>query len=182
MIRALSTLTSEAVDSTRVTDSVTLDYDARFIRRKGLQTDGGNRILVDLAQTMSLNEGDALQLEDGCLITVRAAPEPLLQVTGPHLVRLAWHVGNRHTPCQILDDHLLIRQDKVIATMLTHLGATLVPVQAPFVPEGGAYGHGRTHSHEHGKTLNGGDHDHGHSHGDGHAHDHGHSHSHSHDN
>ncbi|MEM9130513.1 MAG: urease accessory protein UreE, partial [Pseudomonadota bacterium] len=72
---------------------------------------------------------------------------------GPELTRLAWHIGNRHTPCQIMGDHLLIQRDPVIAHMLEHLGATLEEVTAPFTPEGGAYGHGRTHRHEHCKTA-----------------------------
>lgn len=183
---------SELTGMVQVSDHVTLDYESRFLRRKGLTTDGGERFLVDLAQTMSLDHGDALQLEDGRLIGVRAAAEPLLCVTGPELARLAWHIGNRHTPCQILGDHLLIRQDRVIATMLAHLGATLLALEAPFLPEGGAYGHGRTQAHEHGHTLNDGVvHSHGsqQSHGDGHSHshahdhdhDHGHDHPHSHD-
>lgn len=159
-------------------DCVTLDYEARFFRRKGLITDGGERILADLAQTISLDEGDALQLEDGRLIGIRAAPEPLLRVTGPDLARLAWHIGNRHTPCQIMPGHLIIRQDKVIADMLRHIGATVEAIDAPFIPEGGAYGHGRTHSHEHGKTAH--DHDHAHSHDHDHHHHHHHN-DHSHD-
>ena len=64
-----------------------------------------------------------------------------------------WHVGNRHTPCQINSDHLLIQADPVIGHMLEHLGAVVEPLTAPFNPEGGAYGHGRTHSHEHVATA-----------------------------
>ncbi|PJE32067.1 urease accessory protein [Pseudooceanicola antarcticus] len=185
--RALSALRSHELGDGEIADTVTLDYDARFFRRKGLQTDGGARILADLAQTISLDEGDALQLEDGRLIGIRAAPEPLLKVTGPDLPRLAWHIGNRHTPCQIEAAALFIRTDKVIAEMLRHLGAGVEEVTAPFLPEGGAYGHGRTHSHEHGATLHDGSghahshsHDHSHDHGHAHSHDHGHAHSHDH--
>ena len=176
--RALSALRSDALRDGEIADTVTLDYDARFFRRKGLMTDGGLRILADLAQTISLDEGDALQLEDGRLIGIRAAPEPLLKVTGPDLPRLAWHIGNRHTPCQIETGALFIREDRVIAEMLRHLGARVEADTAPFLPEGGAYGHGRTHSHEHGATLHDGS---GHSHGHSHDHDHDHGHSHSHD-
>ena len=129
-------------------DRVTLDYDARFLRRKVLTSDGGERFLVDLAQTTSLNQGDAFELEDGRLIEVFAAPEDLLEVTGD-LTRLAWHIGNRHMPCQIESARLLIRPDHVIRDMLVKLGATLRDVHEPFTPEGGAYGHGRTHSHAH---------------------------------
>ena len=83
-------------------------------------------------------------------------PRPLLEITGD-LVQLAWHIGNRHTPCQIESDRLLIQKDAVIGHMLEHLGATVTQIEAPFTPEGGAYGHGRTHSHEHGATAH--DHD-----------------------
>ena len=78
-----------------------------------------------------------------------AAAEPLLAVRHYNLARIAWHVGNRHTPCQIADDHILIREDKVLQAMLEGLGASVTQVTAPFTPEGGAYGHGRTHGHEH---------------------------------
>ncbi|KMW58843.1 Urease accessory protein UreE [Candidatus Rhodobacter oscarellae] len=138
-------------------DSIALDYDARFLRRKVLSTSGGLSVLLDLAQTTSLEHGDALALEDGRLVEVIAAPEPVLRITGD-LPRLAWHIGNRHTPCQIEPDHLVIRDDPVIRHMLEHLGAGITSVNAPFTPEGGAYGHGRTHSHEHGHTAH--DHDH----------------------
>ena len=96
-----------------------------------------------------MNAGDAFVLEDGRRIGVRAAVEPLLEVTGPDLVRLAWHVGNRHTPCQIEAERLLIQRDHVLRDMLEKLGATLREVDEPFTPEGGAYGHGRTHGHAH---------------------------------
>jgi urease accessory protein UreE len=110
----------------------------------------GERFLVDLPQTTSLNHGDALELDDGRLIGIVAAPEPLLEITGPDLTRLAWHIGNRHCPCQIASDRLRIQRDPVIRDMLERLGATVTEIDAPFTPEGGAYGHGRTHSHQHG--------------------------------
>jgi len=130
------------------TDSLQLDYEARFLRRKRVVAQSGAEILVDLPETVSLNAGDALETEDGGLIEISAAPEPLLKVTGD-LTRLAWHIGNRHTPCQVEADHLLIRDDHVLADMLRHLGARTELVTQPFVPEGGAYGHGRTHGHSH---------------------------------
>ncbi|WP_323782011.1 urease accessory protein UreE [Leisingera sp.] len=144
-------------------DRVVLDYEARFLRRKVLQTEGGGRLLVDLAQTTSLEHGGVLVLEDGGEIAVVAAAEPLLQITGTGLLRLAWHIGNRHTPCQIEGIRLLIRRDHVIRAMLVQLGATVEEVTEPFTPEGGAYGHGRTHSHEHGHSLHHGR-EHGHEH------------------
>ena len=138
---------------------VTLDYDARFLRRKKLVCDSGLGFVVDLAKTTSLEAGDALQLADGRLVAVRAAAEDVLVVTG-NLARLAWHIGNRHTPCQVEDTRLVIQRDPVIRHMLEHLDAQISEAVEPFTPEGGAYGHGRTHSHEHGASA----HDHGHSH------------------
>ena len=79
-------------------DQVALDYDARFLRRKVLTTHGGIQVLVDLPRTTSLDQGDALRTSAGRLIEIVAASEPLLEVTGSDLTRIAWHIGNRHTP------------------------------------------------------------------------------------
>ena len=141
-------------------DLVTLTYDARFLRRKRLTSVHGISFLVNLAETLSLNHGDCFVLGDGTLIEVIAAEEPVVVVQGD-LARLAWHIGNRHTPCQIEATRLLIRQDHVIEAMLVQLGATLSRALEPFTPEGGAYGHGRTMGHEHGADGHG----HGHGHG-----------------
>ena len=130
-------------------DTVTLDYEARFLRRKRLVSDGGEAFLVELPETCSINQGEGFRLDDGRVIAVCAAVEPLYEVRGEHLVRIAWHVGNRHTPCQIEPGHMLIQQDHVLERMLSQLGASLEKLDAPFTPEGGAYGHGRTHSHDH---------------------------------
>ena len=129
-------------------DHVTLTYDDRFLRRKVLVSDAGARFLVDLGKTTSVNDGDAFELGDGRRIGVRPAAEALLEVHGD-LVRLAWHIGNRHTPCQIEADRLLIQDNHVMADMLAKLGAEVREVTEPFTPEGGAYGHGRTHGHAH---------------------------------
>ncbi len=128
---------------------VTLSYEDRFLRRKVLTTDEGERFLVDLQHTTSLNRGDAFLLPKGRVVGIRPAQEPLLAITGPDLPRLAWHIGNRHTPCQIETDRLLIQRDHVIREMLEKIGAAVAEVAEPFTPEGGAYGHGRTHSHAH---------------------------------
>ncbi|MEY3003897.1 MAG: hypothetical protein RLZZ491_1073 [Pseudomonadota bacterium] len=141
-------------------DRLVLDYEGRFLRRRRLATASGAAVLVDLPDTRSLAAGDALETWDGQLIEIVAALEPLLRVRGD-LVRLAWHIGNRHTPCQIAADHLLIRADHVLADMLTRLGAAVEPIMGTFTPEGGAYGHGRTQGHSHG---------HGHGHGPDHGH------------
>jgi urease accessory protein len=128
-------------------DRIALDYEGRFLRRRRLVAEGGTGFLLDLAEVTSLDDGDALALDDGRLIEVAAAAEPLLEVRGD-LPRLAWHIGNRHAPCQVRADRLVIRRDHVLADMLTRLGAELAETEGPFRPEGGAYGYGRTHGHE----------------------------------
>ncbi len=156
----LPTATAVAPALATAAEAVLLDYEGRFLRRKRLVAQSGMAFMVDLPETVSLNEGYAFVLGDGRQVRILAAPEALLRVTGD-LPRLAWHIGNRHTPCQIADGHLLIRQDHVLEAMLRQLGAGVEAVEAPFRPEGGAYGFGRTMGHDHGG------HDHG-GHGDGH--------------
>ncbi len=131
------------------TGRVVLGYDARFLRRKRLVTSGGDGFLVDLAETTNLHAGDAFELTDGRIIEIAAAVEEVLVITGD-LTRLAWHIGNRHTPCQIEPARLVIRADPVLADMLRGLGAQVTVAQEPFTPEGGAYGLGRTMGHDHG--------------------------------
>ncbi|MDO5612512.1 MAG: urease accessory protein UreE [Paracoccus sp. (in: a-proteobacteria)] len=131
-----------------VAGRVVLDYDARCLRRKRLTTDSGAAFMVDLPQTVSLSGGMALALTDGRAIEVAEAYEPVLHITGD-LLRLAWHIGNRHCPCQIGTDHLVIRADPVLEQMVLQLGGSVTRSFAPFCPEGGAYGHGRTFGHSH---------------------------------
>ncbi|MCX7645250.1 MAG: urease accessory protein UreE [Rhodobacteraceae bacterium] len=146
----LAQTVAEGADPGAAEATVTLDHEARILRRRRLVTDQGWAFLVDLERTTALAEGDVLALSDGRRVAVRAAAEPVLEVTGESLARLAWHIGNRHVPCQVLPDRLRIRRDPVIAHMLAHLGAALTEAEAPFLPEGGAYGHGRTHAQGHG--------------------------------
>ena len=127
----------------------TLSYEDRFLRRKMLVADAGEQFLVDFAHTTSMVHGDAFVLDDGRLIVVQARAEQLLKVTGDNLARIAWHIGNPHKPCQIEPARLLIQRDQVIRDMPGKIGAVVREVQAPFTPEGGAYGHGRTHGHAH---------------------------------
>ena len=129
-------------------DTVTLDYEGRFLRRKKLTTDKGESFLVELPETRSLNSSDGFVLDDGRIICITPANEPLVVVKHKNLARIAWHIGNRHTPCQIEDRYLLIRQDHVLEGMLNKLGAQLCTTHAAFIPEGGAYGHGPTHGHQ----------------------------------
>ena len=128
---------------------VTLDYEGRFLRRKRLVTDSGEAFLVELPETVSLSSTDGFVLDDNRVVAIRAKPESLFKVKHANLPRIAWHIGNRHTPCQVERDHLLIQEDHVIESLLNLLGADIEKLQAPFIPEGGAYGHGRTHGHSH---------------------------------
>ena len=142
-------------------DSVTLPYHERHHRRRRFKSDGGMEFMLDLARAEQLAAGDALRLESGALVAVRAAIEALIAVTAPTpalLMRCAYHLGNRHLPVQLDADRLLIQTDSVIAEMLAGLGARVEFVQAPFQPEGGAYAPGGHHHHHHD------DHDHDHPH------------------
>ena len=154
------------------TDTVVLDYDHRHRRRMVMTGGGGLAFLLDLAEATALRDGDGLVLEDGRIVAVKAAPESLAEIGGrdtAHLLRLAWHIGNRHLPAEIRGDRLLIRRDHVIEDMLVGLGASIAHVSAPFDPEGGAYA-----GHEHGGHGADGHGDRGHHHHDGgHGSDHG---------
>jgi urease accessory protein len=144
-------------------DTVTAGFDDRHRRRKRYAGEKGTSFLLDLPEAVVLRDGDGLLLEGGGVILVRAAAEPLIEIRAQdagHLMRLAWHLGNRHLPAEIGAGRILIREDHVILRMLQGLGATLRKVDAPFNPEGGAYGeHNRHEGHHH----------HGH---DGHDHHH----------
>jgi urease accessory protein len=129
-------------------DRVVMDYDQRLVRRKLLTSIAGREFLVDLPSVTNLDEYWGFDV-GGTFIRIDPAPEAVLVVTGD-LTRLAWHIGNRHTPCQILPDQLIIREDRVLEQMLQGLGATIRHENLPFQPEGGAYGLGRTMGHSHG--------------------------------
>jgi urease accessory protein len=126
-----------------------LDYEARYLRRRMVDCVSGAQRLIDLPEARSLSDGEQIEAADGTPLTIRAAVEPLTEVRGSGLAKLAWHIGNRHTPCQVEADRLLIQRDHVLEDMLTLLGAEITHVEEPFQPEGGAYGHGRTHGHSH---------------------------------
>jgi urease accessory protein len=153
-------------------DTVTVDFDDRFRRRKLYSGEGGLAFVLDLPEAQVLRDGDGLALVTGGFVRVKAAAEPLVEVTASspqHLLRLAWHLGNRHLPAEIDAGRILIRHDHVILRMLEGLGATTRVVDAPFNPEGGAYGeHNRAPGHPHGHHH----HDHHHDHGDGHDNQH----------
>jgi urease accessory protein len=163
-------------------DTVVLDFDDRHRRRTAMTGTRGLEFLLDLENAVALRGGDALVLEDGRLIEVVAAAEPLLEIRGQdpgHLVRIAWHLGNRHLPTQIMGRGLRIRRDHVIEEMVKGLGARVIEIEAPFDPEGGAYAAAHAahdHDHAHGDHHHGHDHHHDHGHHDDHAHHHDHHH------
>jgi urease accessory protein len=175
-------------------DTIVLDFDDRHRRRMAMVGTRGLEFLLDLENAVALRGGDALVLEDNRLIEVVAAAEPLLEIRcndPQHLVRVAWHLGNRHLPTQMMPKGLRIRRDHVIEAMVKGLGARVIEIEAPFDPEGGAYaGGGHAHAaeadpHEH-AAHDHSSHDHhhhdDHRHHDEHCdHDHHHGHSHAHD-
>ena len=129
--------------------SLTLDFDTRHRRRIRLTGDQGEDVLLDLPKAVAMADGDGLQLEDGRWLRIQAALELVLEVRHKdpnQLVRLSWHLGNRHLATEVRDQVLRIRPDHVIEDMLHGFGAELVKLEAPFQPEGGAYS---DHSHQH---------------------------------
>jgi urease accessory protein len=132
-------------------DTVTLAYVDRHRRRIRLVADSGETFLLDLPRAHHLADGDGLELEGGGFIRVRAAAEPVLEIEAEDhalLLRIAWHLGNRHLPVQVVGERLRIRADHVIAEMVTGLGGRLTALEAAFDPETGAYaGGGAPHDH-----------------------------------
>jgi urease accessory protein len=146
--RAQSVLPAGSWNIETALDSISLDHDHRHRRRLLLASAQGHAILLDLAQTTRLRENDGLVLDDGAIIQVRAKPEALLAITAPDphtLLRLAWHLGNRHLAVQILPDQLRIAADHVIADMVRGLGGSAQEITAPFDPEAGAYADNHDH-------------------------------------
>lgn len=139
-------------DGARAVDRVVLDADDRLRRRIVLTTEKGMRLLLDFAQPVMLRDGDGLVLEDGSVVVVTGQAEPLVEIsarTPLELVRLAWHIGNRHTDAQFLDKRFRIRRDHVLEEMVKGLGGRIDAVEAPFDPEPAAP-HAGGHHHDHG--------------------------------
>ena len=136
--------------------TVTLSYADRCKRRIQMTDDAGAPFLLSLPRAVRLSDGDGLRLADGDYLRVVAAPEPLVEATATdpeHLARLAWHIGNRHVPAEIVHGRLRIAADPVLENMLQRLGAVTGRIDAPFHPEGGAYGQLDVHApngHQHG--------------------------------
>lgn len=160
LIRAVEILPPGKWLGSTAVDHLVLTFDERHRRRLRYVACGGTTFLLDLPRAAVLHAGDGLRLEDGRIVAVQASPEQLVEVTAADaatLVRLAWHIGNRHVPAQLEPDRILIRDDAVIVNMLHGLGATITPVMAAFTPETGAYdssgtatgqrGHATQHEH-----------------------------------
>lgn len=150
-MRTSKILPAGSWDTARETDRVLIDYDRRFRRRILLFTELGSEVLIDLPQAVRLRDGDGLQTDTG-VIRVCAKPEELMEIHAHEdgeLIRIAWHLGNRHLPVQLLDDRIRIRADHVIGEMVEGLGGHVDLIQAPFDPESGAYaGSGHHHHHD----------------------------------
>ena len=139
----------------RMVDAVTLAFLDRHRRRIRLVSDSGSAFLLDLPHAQHLADGDGLALDGGGYIRVCAAAEPVLEIETADrasLLRIAWHLGNRHLPLQVVGDRLRIREDHVIAGMVSGLGGRITRREAAFDPEFGAYAgpeHGHHAGHEH---------------------------------
>jgi urease accessory protein len=134
------------------TDEVLIDFDRRHRRRIVLTTQAGRELLIDFPQAVRLRDGDGLALATGGIVRVRARAEKLLEIHAHddgELVRIAWHLGNRHLPVQLLGDRIRIRADHVIQEMVEGLGGHVDAIDAPFDPEAGAYAPGAGHHHHH---------------------------------
>jgi urease accessory protein len=171
-----------------VVDTLILPYGQRAAQKGFLFGVKGTCVELDFSETVRLRTDDALLLDDGNLVEVVAEPEALIEVRAddlPGLARLAWHLGDRHVPVQVLERKIRLKRDPAIETLLESLGARIIAIEAPFEPEGGAYaaaGHEHHDHHHHGHDHHHHDHSHDHHHDHGHSHDHhGHSHDHKHD-
>ena len=133
----------------KLIDNISLSYEERFIRRKKLVADNGTEFLVNLKETISVDENHFFELENGKVIKIISKEENLIEIKGENLKQIIWHIGNRHLPCQIEEARILIQEDPVILDMILKLKGNVNKVFEKFKPEGGAYGLGRTHSHKH---------------------------------
>ena len=142
-------IVNENKDNKELLDEISLYYEERFIRRKKLKTNNGTEFLVNLEETISVDENQFFELENGNLIKIISKEENLIEIKGDNLKQIIWHIGNRHLPCQIEENRILIQDDAVILDMVLKLHGNVKKVFEKFNPEGGAYGMGRTHSHKH---------------------------------
>ena len=168
MPRATRVVPAAERQGSAVFDTLILPYAQRQAHKGFVFGVKGTCVELDLVEPVRLRTDDALLLDDGTMVEVVAEPEPLIEARAADLAalaRLAWHLGDRHVPVQVLDRRLRLKRDPAIEALLEGLGAKLVAIDAPFEPEGGAYAVIAEHQHHH-------DHQHGHHHDHGHDHDH----------
>ncbi|WP_407518748.1 urease accessory protein UreE [Methylobacterium oryzisoli] len=192
MLRATTIVRKPAVRPDAVVDTITLDHAARSRREGALTADGGLAFRLDLAKAGTLEDGDAVRLEDGRLVRIAAAAQNLLEVRAENparLTRLAWQLGSNHVPAEVTAEALYVPADAVVAELVRGQGCAASPVTRPFRPEREVVAHdhsqcGHDHHHDHahhGHAHHGHDHDHhGHQHAHGQGHDHAHDHAHGH--
>src|SRR6185436_9638707 len=152
MLRVVRVVGSAQIDNARLVDSVMLGPDQRRLQSAHLTGVKGTPFGLMLPEPVMLRMGDAFELDDGSLVDIVIEPEPLTEVRGndlTHLARLAWHLGDRHVPVQVLTNRLRLRRDDAIEAMLGQLGARLTAIDAPFDPEGGAYAQAAHDHHDH---------------------------------
>lgn len=187
-MRATRILAPGEAHSGRVVDTLILSAAQRDAARGTLT--GVNGTPVEFMATMKLRPDDRLVLTDGTLVEIVAEPDALIEIRireQGELARLAWHLGNRHAPVQVLNNRLRLRRDPRLEEMLARWGVSFTPIEAPFQPEGAAYAtashdhHGDHAHHHHHDHAHDHDHDHDHHHDQDHNHDHGHHHGHAHD-
>ena len=150
-MRAIAVLPAGTWDLSAAADAVLLDHDHRYRRRIALHTESGAELLLDLPQAARLRDGDGLKLSSGGIVLVRAMAEPVLEIRAGDevgLLRIAWHLGNRHLPVQVLHQRLRIRPDRIISDMVAQLGGRVEAIEAPFDPEPGAYAGAHGHDHD----------------------------------
>lgn len=183
MPRVTTIVRKPAVKADRVIDTVTLDHEARNRRHAHLMGEGGTEIHLDLDMETTINDGDALRLEDGRLVQVKAKSEGLLEVKAENplrLMRLAWHLGSNHGLAEITNDALYIENDPALAELARGQGCTVTPVERAFKPERSTHvcshdhHHGHDHHHDHAHEHHDHKHEHAHSHDHDHHHEHGH--------
>ncbi|MEJ0077692.1 MAG: urease accessory protein UreE [Alphaproteobacteria bacterium] len=139
-------------DRARAVDRVVLDAADRVRRRIVLTTEKGMKLLLDFPEPAMLRDGDGLVLDDGSVVMVAGEKEALIEISAEaslDLVRLAWHIGNRHTDAQFIDKAFRIRRDHVLEEMVKGLGAVTKEIEAPFDPEPAAPHAGSHHHRDH---------------------------------
>src|SRR5689334_23065941 len=186
MPRATRVLRAAERRDTSAVDTLILAHAQRQAQKGFLFGVKGTCVELDFAEPVRLRTDDALMLDNGGLVEIVAEPEALIEARAadlPALARLAWHLGDRHVPVQVLERRLRLKPDPAIETLLASLGAKVVAIDAPFEPEGGAYDAAAgDHGHDHRHHDHGHDHHHGHDqHHHDHPHDHGHDHHDDHD-